>query len=356
MDSKIVVFLLIALFLITPAPMISSVQPDFGLNNGPVDVYITGDKFDHKVTISLTKSGEPDIVATNIKMISKKEFTCSFDLANKSAGKWDLVVAKKSLFSKKPKTAILVKGFDIQYPAPMISKIQPNQSPNSKIVMTNISGANFREGVNVELSAGEQKIKATNPKVLSDTQLTADFNLVGIAPGVYDVKVTNDDGQSDSLAAGFDIGYPAPTVSEIEPSEGLNSEVVTTNITGTNFRNGAEVGLSTGDQSIQATDTQVISDTQISAEFDLAETAPGTYDVKVSNDDGQSGSLAAGFNIKEAIDTNPDGQSSALPSGVEVEKDVPSIQELNDLLKPIFFDFDKSDIRPDQIPSLEENA
>ena len=79
---------------------------------------------------------------------------------------------------------------------------------------------------------GDQTIKATEVKVISDFQITASFNLVGSVPGTYDLKVINDDGKSGSLAGGFKIEYPAPTVTGIDPNQGLNSETVTVNLSG----------------------------------------------------------------------------------------------------------------------------
>ena len=49
-------------------------------------------------------------------------------------------------------------------------------------------------------------------------------------------------------------------------------------------------------------------------------------------------------------------KGTVLPNGFMVKEYIPNSQEINDKLKPVFFDFDKFEIRPDQISTLEEDA
>ncbi len=299
MDFKLVAILLvIPLLLFIPVPMIDSVNPNFGLNNEVVNVVINGDKFDNKATVKLVKPGEADIIATDVKVISKKQLSCSFDLHGQAVGKWYLIVANRSRFAKKDKTATLVEAFTIQYPAPTLSVIEPNHGLNSEAKSANLTGTGFRAGAKVVFYKGNQSVEAADVTVISSTQITSRFNLEKAEPGIYNVIITNDDGKSGSLDGGFEIQYPEPTVSEIEPSQGLNTETVTVNFTGTDFRAGATVELKAGNQVIEATDVEVVSDTQITVVFDLTGETPGIYDVIVTNDDEKSGSLDGGFVIE----------------------------------------------------------
>ena len=84
-------------------------------------------------------------------------------------------------------------------------------------------------------------------------------------PGSYDVKVINDDEKSGLLTGGFEVEFPAPIVVGIEPNLGLNTEKVTVNLSGTNFRTGAKVELCAGNKRIKATDVKVISESRLFA-------------------------------------------------------------------------------------------
>ena len=450
MELKIItLFLLLSLLLFTPTAQIDSISPDFGLNNEVVNVVISGDKFNNQVTVKLVKPGAPEILATNVKVISKKQIQCSFDLHGQAVGQWDLIVANGKQINPNVKVAALTGGFTIQYPEPTVSGIGPNQGLSGDTVIVNLTGTGFRTGAKLWLNAGERVIEATDVEVISDTQISALLDLADTISGSYQVTVTNDDGKSGSLIGGFEIQYPEPAVWAVEPDQGLAGDTVVVNLTGTGFRNGPGLVLKIGEQVIAATDVEAVTDTQISAVFDLADTIPGSYDVIVTNDDGKSGSLDGGFEIQypeptvwgiepaegaasetvavnltgagfhdgavielkagelvitatdvetvsdtqisavfdlaeavpgscDIIVTNDDGKSGSLDGGFviienpaidsEVEDETasestdenavedevtPDFQELNRDLKPVFFDYDKFVIRPDQVTGLE---
>jgi len=101
--------------------------------------------------------------------------------------------------------------------------------------------------------------------------------------------------------------YPAPTVSSITPNTGLAGTTVTiTSISGTNFRPGATVML------VNETSTSTISGTSVTAQsasnitclFSIPSGAiAGTWNVTVTNYDGQVGALANAFTIMNTTTT-----------------------------------------------------
>jgi len=101
--------------------------------------------------------------------------------------------------------------------------------------------------------------------------------------------------------------YPAPTVSSITPNTGLAGTTVTiTSISGTNFRPGATVML------VNETSTSTISGTSVTAQsasnitclFSIPSGAiAGTWNVTVTNYDGQVGALANAFTITNTTTT-----------------------------------------------------
>lgn len=337
MESKVVVaILLAALLLITPIPVIDSIGPNVGLNNGTVEVIIEGSKFRDKAEVKLVKSGEADLVATDVKLISKKQISCTFDLRGQAVGKWSVTVENPTKIGKKEKTATLSEGFTIQYPAPTITTVDPNTGLNTEILTLNITGTNFRKGATIDLVAPDLQIKASDVKVISSSQIAALFDLRHSTPGSFDLRVTNDDGKATVLIKGFTIverQLVKPAIRQIIPNKGYNNCIIETEIFGENFDPGVSIKLvgAKGDE-IPGYDITVKNSQEISCRFDLYQEPVGNYDVVVLNPDGQESILQAGFMIKE-----------------------PSELEPKVILKPVFFDFDKSVIRPDQLATIIDN-
>jgi outer membrane protein OmpA-like peptidoglycan-associated protein len=332
------IFSLVFIFLISfsiiasacPVPSLNSVSPNQGTNKGSVNITIEGAKFHKSVEVKLTKSGEPDIVATNIKLVSKNQITCTLDLTGKPAGKWDLIVSNIGSITKKEKVASPPGVFTIVASAPIVSAIIPKMGLKNTVVSVSINGDNFKKGATVALSAPElTEIIGTRVKVISETQITCDLNLNGATPGIYNVKVTNADGQYGKLDNAFAIDSQAPLIKMIIPNRGANDGPVTLTLSGANFDEKASAKLAGSGKEIIGSDTGVASSSDMSVTFDLTQQEAGVYDVIVANPDGKTGILAGGFTIEKIME----------------EK----------LLKSLFFNFDKYNIRPDQKQRLNYN-
>jgi hypothetical protein len=90
--------------------------------------------------------------------------------------------------------------------APTVSSISPNTATNAGTVQVAISGLCFRTGAIVKLTkAGASDITGTSVTVPNLSTLTCCFDLIGNAPGPWDVVVTNPDGLSGTLAQCFFI-------------------------------------------------------------------------------------------------------------------------------------------------------
>lgn len=313
-----------------PAPAFSSVSPDQGANSGSVTVTINGEKFHKSVGVRLTKTGEADIIATNIQLVSKNELTCTLDLKGKTVGKWDLIVYNVGSITKKEKPATPPGTFTITANAPIVSAIIPKMGLKDTVVPVSVTGANFKNGAKVVLSApGLTDINGSSVKIISQSQISCDLNLSGATPGVYDVKVINPDGQYGVLNKAFAVDSQSPMIKMIIPNRGTNDGPITVILTGKNFDKKASAKLSKSGKEIEGSNTSVVSSDNASTTFNLNDQEPGSYDVILTNPDGKSGVLAGGFTIEKIME----------------EK----------LLKSIFFDFDKYNIRPDQAPRLDYN-
>ncbi len=172
--------------------------------------------------------------------------------------------------------------------APTISTITPAYGYNTGIVsITDLSGTGFSSGATVRLAkTGQTNISATSVSVTS-TKITCNFDLNSKTAGLWNVVVTNPDGQSATKSEGFEIRTPsaAVTLSSITPAYGMNDETVTiTNLAGTGFLSGATIKLQkTGYNDIPGTVSSVVSSTKITGSFDLDGRTPGSYEVCVEN-------------------------------------------------------------------------
>jgi hypothetical protein len=186
--------------------------------------------------------------------------------------------------------------------SPLVTGVTPSSAANTgTVAITNLSGANFQSGATVKLSrSGQTNINASSVVVVSAGKITCAFDLTGAAGGVWDVTVTNTDGRSGTLPSGFTVTFAAPAVVSITPNSGTNNGPVNiTSLTGTNFRTGAVVRLAqNGQNDIVASAVAVPSASTITCSFDLTGKAAGLWDVKVTNDDGQTGTLPASFKVE----------------------------------------------------------
>lgn len=286
-----------------PVPTVTSITPNTGANNNAAlsITNLAGTGFLAGATVKLQKSGQPDINATNVVVVTSIKITCTLNLTDKAAGAWAVVMTNPDGQSAVNKPSFAITN---AYAAPTVTGITPSSgATGTSASITDLSGTGFRAGATVKLQkSGETAIAATNVVVVSGTQITCSVDLAGAATGAWDVVVTNTDGQSGTLAGGFTIADLVPTVTSITPNSGVNGGTVSiTNLAGTGFLSGASVKLrKTGQTDLAASGVSVVSTTQITCSLNLAGTAVGAWDVVVTNPNGQSGTLAGGFTVTDS--------------------------------------------------------
>ncbi|MCX5785470.1 MAG: T9SS type A sorting domain-containing protein [Elusimicrobia bacterium] len=70
---------------------ITSITPNSGFNNAS-GITVAGTGFASGATVKITKSGQTDINASNVTVVSANQITCTFNLTGAAAGKWSVVV------------------------------------------------------------------------------------------------------------------------------------------------------------------------------------------------------------------------------------------------------------------------
>lgn len=210
-------FLRSVYFGVTPpaplAPIVTSITPATGENTGTVNITnLAGTNFQTGATVKLSKSGQTDILATSVVVVSSTQITCTLDLTGRATGLWDLTVTNTD-----GRAGTLPSAFTIAFAAPTVASITPSKGVNNAVVnITDLIGSNFRSGASVRLSKlGEGDIIGTNIVVQSSTKIICSFDLTGKTVGIWDVVAANDDNKSGTLSGGFKI--EAPTVSILGP-------------------------------------------------------------------------------------------------------------------------------------------
>jgi len=188
--------------------------------------------------------------------------------------------------------------FDLS--APTVSGIAPSEGPNTGVLSNVVvTGYSFQGNSTVKLinDLTDEEISGANVTIDSISQLTADFDLTGATPGLWDVQVTNSAG-AGTLTEGFEVTTLPVELTAIDPEEGSNDNpAFTMTLTGNYFTPDATVSLlGAGEDEIIADAVTFNSLTEIEATFDLEDAAIGAYDVQVETDFGTD-TLAEAFAI-----------------------------------------------------------
>ncbi len=175
-----------------------------------------------------------------------------------------------------------VGGIVYTGPPPTVGSVSPASGPLAGGTAVTITGTNFAAGATVAIGG----TLATSVTVVSATSITAVTPAGAIGPAA--VTVTNLDGNAANLPAAFNYLGAAPTLTAVSPASGLPGATVT--LTGTNFAAGATVSVGGAAWTVGS-----LAGTTIVVTVSAA-TPMGPQTVLVTNTDGQSASVASGFN------------------------------------------------------------
>jgi len=198
------------------APTVTSMDPATGVAGDLLSgVSITGTNFIPGTTPSvwLAKTGEVNINATNVIVVSSTQITCDITLTpyiNTLPGQWNLVVENAD-----GQTGTKIAAFSLTNPAPTITSIEPSSGQNGTVVdVIKVIGTNFGFGENPKIwlsKAGVSDIIATDTHIYGTTELYFRLIIPDSAPaGVYDLNVQSLDGQTGAYLGSFTITYQKP--------------------------------------------------------------------------------------------------------------------------------------------------
>jgi len=193
--------------------------------------------------------------------------------------------------------------------SPVLGAINPDCGTlGLPVTITNLSGSYFQAGPpapQVSLKrAGQSLVRGSEVFVLSPERIACRFDLPADAAteGIWDVVLTNPDGQSVSLGSAFRI--ESLHVLGIDPPSGvIGTAGIGYSVTGTGFVPGSsdtEVTLNrSGYPDIPATNVSVQTSRNLTCTFSFPsdEAALGVWNVVVTGPGGQYAALRDGFSI-----------------------------------------------------------
>lgn len=252
-----------------PAPTLATVSPTSGFQAGNTLITLTGTNF--LASPAVTVGGA---AATSVTRVSATSITARTPAG--TPGPQPVVVTN----SDGQATSATVNFTYVA--APAITAVSPSNGSALGGTRITLTGDNFLPGARVSIGGNPAFAVAVG----SSTTLTATTN--SGTPGTFDVTVTNPDTQAATLDAAFTLDA-APDVVSLSPLSGSTAGGTVVTLTGTGFRQGAEVLFG----STPATSVTVSSPTELTAT--TAMHAIGVVSVTVRNPDGQSDELARSF-------------------------------------------------------------
>lgn len=254
-------------FTYSPPPTLVSVSPDEGALAGDSTLTITGTAFVEGATVLIGVTP-----CTNVSVVGPTTATCT--LPALAAGTYSLTFTNPDTQS-----ANLPLAYTYQ-DAPTVTSVVADSGALAGGTSVTINGTGFLAGATVDFDGSDCVTGLITPTTIACTT-TAHIE------AAVTVMVTNTDGQSGTLAAAYTY-RPAPTVTSVLATSGLQAGGLGVTITGTGFF-GSDVDFAAA----ACTGVTVVSDTSITCTTPA--NGPGVVAITVTNSDGQFGSLAGAF-------------------------------------------------------------
>nr|WP_320161599.1 PEGA domain-containing protein [uncultured Methanoregula sp.] len=189
--------------------------------------------------------------------------------------------------------------------------------PTAVTAVGNITVSSTPSGAMIYL---DDSYKATTPATIESVE-SGTHTVVLTKSGYVNYTfsgISVSDNQTTPLSATLTAVASAPTISSITPAYGYNtSSVSITSLAGTGFVSGATIVLAkSGQTNISTSSSSFSSSTLMTCTFDITSKTAGTWNVILTNPDGQSATLTNGFEIRNPTNGTISFRSS--PSGASV--------------------------------------
>jgi hypothetical protein len=256
-----------------PPPVMTKLRPTGGPLAGGTHVVIEGSGFVEGCEIKVDRVPVP----ARFESAGELSFTT---LARNLPGRVDVDVVNPD-----GRRTMLLRAFEY-CTAPALVRIEPDRAPETGGVRVTLTGTDLHE-------ASEVRIGASRPRADWRGPTRIDLELAAHPAGIYDVELTNPDGQEARLLAAFHF-LGAPRVDRVTPDRGPLGVSTQIAVEGDGFRAGCSVYV--GGERVAA---DLESTARIVATIPGRDTA-GPVTVRVQNADGIGGELRDAFRVDPA--------------------------------------------------------
>lgn len=241
-------------------PTLTAISPTSGVRGTTVSVALTGTNFiTGGTTVAVSGS---DVTVSNVSVTSATSLSADFTIASGAAlGSRDVTVTTTGGTSG-------AQTFTVNPLAPTLTAISPTAGVQGNAVAVALTGTNFVSGATVAVSGSN--VTVSNVTVVSATSITADF-AIGSSAALGDRNVTVTTSGGTTSAKTFTVNPPAPTLTSVSPTTGVQGTTVAVTLTGTNFVSGATVAVS--GSNVTVSNVTVVSATSITADFAVGSSA-----------------------------------------------------------------------------------
>ena len=287
-DGKYQKYKQIFVVMPTPPPNITGFTPDNCIAGSLVPVTITGQYFRIGGSETVTISQGSKTYTLQNQSVSIGKITGIFSLpVDTPAGSWNITVINPD---RQQNT--IIGGLTIKLlPPPEVLSIAPNHGGMNTPVLVTISGSNFLSNATVSLVRKDKALPGDKVSVVSNNSLTCVVSVPDtFVEGMWDVSVTNPDGQSGWMKNAYLSGDPASPFSlDISPSWGVQGTNREVNISGMAFLEGEKVSIKKDGKEINAGNVAIISNNEIICTIPVPSDAQtGSWDVVITNRYGKS--------------------------------------------------------------------
>ncbi|WP_346890169.1 IPT/TIG domain-containing protein [Clostridium sp. UBA1056] len=267
-----------------PTPTITSISPASGKIEGGETVIVDGENFPKDVEITFG-ANRGEVISFSQKQLKVKvpagnEGIVDVTVTNPTTGKQSVA---KDAYEYLPPVIL----------EPKITSISPNSGKIEGGELIYITGENFVNGTNFQVSIGGNKAQLINfyGSTRINVRVPANVN-----PGKYDVTIINGDGKTITLPEGYE--YLTPPTPEPMKITGISSNSGSTAggeilyITGERFVNGTNFQVKIGENKAQL--LNFYGPTRINVRVP-ANINPGKYDVTIINNNGEEAKLTEAY-------------------------------------------------------------
>ncbi len=165
-----------------------------------------------------------------------------------------------------------------------------------------LSGSMFMEETKVFL-AGSGRSYPLGVEDVEDASMTVSFDPASLAPGSYDLVLENPSDYRKTVPGAVSVRertLPIPEVLSLR--EGTNDRVYALSVRGRGFEKDCGISFETADGKVlKPSVVEVLSGDAIAFSLNLAEKAPGPYDLVIENPGGLKGILKSALLVKDAL-------------------------------------------------------